>query len=426
MKRNRNAAYLGYFDQHHKAKSRRHNDQDDNEPIAYSEEDFMDTFEVERNDGQDDFDDEKVVADVVNTVNKAGETFHRIRVADFESKVSKVYKSFQFVDVVNRVVKFMNDPNHCLKRDDHVHLFRDSSVSKGQWARGMQRICNEYLLPDKAVKDIMNLLYNSFGQSSKLPIILSRSGKERIFRQLCKETEFDDDDDDSVESLSAENALPALKDYNRKVNRWFSFDQCINDCCVFVGTPTFKMFACPTCHARRYRACTRSKCKGKGNDDCNHLLDDGIAFKKLHYRMLIPLFIDLINTKYFVAALHYQNECLHGSEEKYYSDLLDGDVAKEHLNSMDLNFEAWCRENEATMLDVKPVPVSLLLMDFYDGGQLFKYRTCNFWGFFTSIINLPPTYRGKVGISTFLSAVYGGGGTQRRRDLCFQTCTVKS
>jgi hypothetical protein len=98
--------------------------------------------------------------------------------------------------------------------------------------------------------------------------------------------------------------------------------------------------------------------------------------------MLIPLFIDLINTKYFVAALHYQNECLHGSEEKYYSDLLDGDVAKEHLNSMDLNFEAWCRENEATMLDVKPVPVSLLLMDFYDGGQLFKYRTCNFWGFF--------------------------------------------
>ena len=119
MKRNRNAAYLGYFDQHHKAKSRRHNDQDDNEPIAYSEEDFMDTFEVERNDGQDDFDDEKVVSDVVNTVNKAGETFHRIRVADFESKVSKVYKSFQFVDVVNRVVKFMNDPNHCLKRDDH-------------------------------------------------------------------------------------------------------------------------------------------------------------------------------------------------------------------------------------------------------------------------------------------------------------------
>ena len=51
-------------------------------------------------------------------------------------------------------------------------------------------------------------------------------------------------------------------------------------------------------------------------------------------------------------------------------------------------------------------------MDFYDGGKYFKYKPCNlppiFWGSFTSIINLPPTYRDKVGISTFLSAVHGG------------------
>jgi hypothetical protein len=39
------------------------------------------------------------------------------------------------------------------------------------------------------------------------------------------------------------------------------------------------------------------------------------------------------------------------------------------------------------------VPVNLLLMDFYDGGQLFRYATCDFWGLFTSIVNLPPAYR---------------------------------
>ena len=48
-------------------------------------------------------------------------------------------------------------------------------------------------------------------------------------------------------------------------------------------------------------------------------------------------------------------------------------------------------------------------MDFYDGG---KYFTCNLppitWGLFTSIINLPPTYRDKVGISTFLSDIHWG------------------
>jgi hypothetical protein len=41
--------------------------------------------------------------------------------------------------------------------------------------------------------------------------------------------------------------------------------------------------------------------------------------------------------------------------------------------------------------------ISLLLLEFYDGGQLFKYETCNFWGLFTSILNISPVYRGKVG-----------------------------
>ena len=31
--------------------------------------------------------------------------------------------------------------------------------------------------------------------------------------------------------------------------------------------------------------------------------------------------------------------------------------------------------------------------DFYDGGQLFHYATCDLWGLFTSIVNLPPAYR---------------------------------
>ena len=63
MKRSRNAAYLGYLPHHHKkAKSSRHNDQDDNEPIVDSEEDVIDvnnTFEVELNDGQYGYDDKK-------------------------------------------------------------------------------------------------------------------------------------------------------------------------------------------------------------------------------------------------------------------------------------------------------------------------------------------------------------------------------
>lgn len=63
------------------------------------------------------------------------------------------------------------------------------------------------------------------------------------------------------------------------------------------------------------------------------------------------------------------------------------------------------QENQLRAL--KTLEINLLLMDFYDGAQLFKDRTtCYFWGGFTSIINLAPTYRGKVGISAILSAEY--------------------
>lgn len=50
--------------------------------------------------------------------------------------------------------------------------------------------------------------------------------------------------------------------------------------------------------------------------------------------MLIPLIVDLINTKYFVSALHYQNETMQSGTgcTDFYSDILDGEVAQEHLN----------------------------------------------------------------------------------------------
>ena len=38
----------------------------------------------------------------------------------------------------------------------------------------------------------------------------------------------------------------------------------------------------------------------------------------------------------------------------------------------------------------------VLLIDFYDGAQLFQWKTCESWCFLTSIVNLPPAYRGML------------------------------
>ena len=42
--------------------------------------------------------------------------------------------------------------------------------------------------------------------------------------------------------------------------------------------------------------------------------------------------------------------------------------------------------------------VSLSFSGFYDGGQLFKSKSINYWILMTHILNLPPTSRGKLGI----------------------------
>ena len=52
--------------------------------------------------------------------------------------------------------------------------------------------------------------------------------------------------------------------------------------------------------------------------------------------------------------------------------------------------------------------VSLIFSEFYDGGQLFKSKSTNYWFLMTHILNLPPTFRGKLGIGMFLSAIYSG------------------
>ncbi len=104
--------------------------------------------------------------------------------------------------------------------------------------------------------------------------------------------------------------------------------------------------------------------------------------------------------------MNFQKDCIGSESENAYTDILDGEVAKDHLHGMDNNYKAWHNENIADR--VNTVPVNLLLMNFYDGAQLFHWRTCEFWCFLTTIVNLSRAYRGKLGISTFLSAIYAG------------------
>ena len=334
----------------------------------------------------------------------------RVNLKDgYQSIIPLMDDTYSIMSQVTSLLKYMSLSENFLEPDDTVELFEGSTHTKGEWSREFHSICNKFILPQDAQKELLNFIFNTFGQTADLPVALTTSGKKRFKKKYTYSDDQrygEEDESGDDKSISDPNTLSRVDDYIRKASRWIKVNQCVNSCCVFVGKLK-TAFACPKCGARRYKECVRFDCKGKGKkDDCDHLHMDGVANKNLLYRLLIPLLADLINTKYFVTALNFQNDCIGSDSENAYTDILDGEVAKEHLHGMDNNYKAWRDENIGDR--VNTVPVNLLFMDFYDGAQLFHWKTCEFWCFLTSIVNLPPAYRGKLGISTFLSAIYSG------------------
>jgi hypothetical protein len=247
-------------------------------------------------------DDDNTLEDTVKQFfQEPIESFQRIILSQTETTVSLCYpESFTIMEQVKYFLQEMKNPCTVLENDDLTPIIEGSDISKGDWAREFQHLSNKFLLSQEAENGILNLIYNTFGKQSNLPVALTVKGRSNDFRQFTGQTVDNVEDN----TLSAENVTSDAKKYCRKISRWIQFDQCINDCCVFVGTLD-DMFYCPQpeCNSPRYRPCTRSHCKGKGTETCTHLRSDGIAWKSFFYRLLIPLIVDLIHTKFFVSAL---------------------------------------------------------------------------------------------------------------------------
>ena len=343
-----------------------------------------------------------------NLILNETEKLIRVILDGSQRVIPLIDEKYSILSEVRSILEYMRKPETFIEPDDTVPICEGSTYTKGEWTREYYSICNKFILPQETQRDILNLIFNTFGETADLPVVLTTHGKKSFKRKLGGANNDEEEEDTSSDdnSISAPNTLSKVKDYIRKASRWIKLNQCENSCCVFVGK-LHNAFGCPNCGGRRYKECVRPDCEGKGKkDNCDHLHMDGVANKNFLYRLLIPLIIDLINTDYFVAALHFQNDCIGSDSENAYTDILDGEVAKEHLQGMDSNYKAWCSEDFAARTET--IPVNLLVMDFYDGGQLFHWNYCDFWCLLTSFVNLPPAYRGKLGISTFLSAIYAG------------------
>ena len=293
-------------------------------------------------------------------------------------------------------------------RETKDYLYEGSRIPIASFARGFSKLLDDIQVPENSHSKLLNFMHNSFGDVVNLPLSFIKNKEKKVeFR-----SDDSSDDENSLDSFDTDDlndnetvAVANLTKFANEPPRVIGFDQCVNDCCVFAGSQNTKEFTCPKCSHPRFQPCSRSSCYGQSSTVCKHLLDDGVAIKKLWYRPILMLILDLLKTPHFLTVLNYERKRLNGDDE-FYSDLLDGAIPQRHLKEMRAKFRNYELKDSSAHGNI--ISVTLLFSEFYDGVQLFKRKYANFWPLCISIMNLPPACRGKIGIGLFLMALYSG------------------
>ena len=89
--------------------------------------------------------------------------------------------------------------------------------------------------------------------------------------------------------------------------------------------------------------------------------------------------------------------------EDLFTDVLDGSAARRNLIEMN---EVFRMKKEDGSIPLDCVRVNHLIQEFYDGASLFNKRESNFNAMVIAFLNLPPTYRVKNGVGSFVVATH--------------------
>jgi hypothetical protein len=254
-----------------------------------------------------------------------------------------------------------------LATDDSDLLHERSTYTKGDFARSLLTCFSRHGISDTAEVDILALLASHL-PAVRFPIRESRRGNG--------------------------NAMSDRRTYCPPMGRTLALDMCERkSCCIFLGSYK-NLDACPICGDHRYTKCSETSCRNKEYEDCNHSRQSRVAKKQAFYRPITATVVSLLMTPDFVDALDYNFVKPAATAPYKYCDLMDGGHAIYHMRMMSERFQAWTQWKN----DRPRVQISLLLSEFYDGAQIFRHRTSDFWPLMVSILNVFPTYREKLGV----------------------------
>jgi hypothetical protein len=106
---------------------------------------------------------------------------------------------------------------------------------------------------------------------------------------------------------------------------------------------------------------------------------------------------ELLGYEHFLKALNYS--FIKPKADCKFWDIKDGSTFKKHIKEMELYYVSKYGNNSNIIM------INILLSQNYDGCQVYVKKCSSFWPLTVSILNLPPSYRTKLGIGTFLMGV---------------------
>jgi len=187
-------------------------------------------------------------------------------------------------------------------------------------------------------------------------------------------------------------------------------------CCAFVADYS-KDKRCRICNEPRFTKCKHISCNNRDYNECNHKIENRVSLKSMFYRPFTSLLYNLLKTEGFIHAINFN--FLDQTESYKYMDCSDGSTYKNNLNDMKLRYE-----EKFGKLEKKPQMINILLGQFYDGCQIFKKKYSVFWPLNAIILNLPPSYRIKLGIGMFLVSIFTARSKSNAEDFLLRSLVV--
>lgn len=238
-------------------------------------------------------------------------------------------------NILDWIVRERNRLHSSIPTDSNEPLYKNSFMSKRTFADGFDAIVRAQRIKPLAQAQLLAFMQKAFP-----------------------------DADIPMHTSSAHNTISDVASYVPPSVRLLTVDICPRgNCCAFFGNLKAEIM-CSCCFADRFTRCTNRKCKHLPYERCEHDFSTRVALKTMHYRPLLGLIIELLETDGFLSCLQWT---INEPRQNKSSDIMHGRNVRKHLTAMHDNFSA------SNRTDSEVTEVNLLLSLFYDGAQVLTF-----------------------------------------------------